>query len=309
VGPARGPGKSIDTTRYFVICSNILGGCRGSTGPNCTNPETGRRTGPTSLPSRWVTWSRCSDGSSTTWGFRRYEPQSGLAGRAPGHHLGRTPPERVRSCVAVATSARLTSQALAFDVVVAMRYSMTAATAADSTTNVRGTGRWPRPGPHAGAHHLPVARGHDGQVRSQPLAAKDIPTAFEKKFSVGSYLAYQGHKFVERFDANSYVTLSMAMDLFDLGDSPEQLRSVLARSQCQWLVLSFSSDWLFPPEQSQQIVRALVAANRPVTYCNVSASGGHDAFLLEEKLSTYGGLVAGFLAHVDDTAPRGRRRL
>ena len=114
------------------------------------------------------------------------------------------------------------------------------------------------------------------------------------------------HRFVERFDANSYVTLSMAMDLFDLGDTPEQLRAALAPSRCRWLVISFSSDWLFPPEQSQQIVDALIGADHLVSYCNVEASGGHDAFLLEEKLSIYGGLTRAFLAHVDgspDLAP------
>ncbi len=132
------------------------------------------------------------------------------------------------------------------------------------------------------------------------LEPREIQTAFEKKFSVGSYLAYQGHKFVERFDANSYVTLSMAMDLFDLGVSPEELRSVLRRSRCRWLVISFSSDWLFPPEQSRQIVDALIATNRPVTYCNVNAGGGHDSFLLEEKLPIYGGLIQAFTAQVDE---------
>src|SRR5690606_29158295 len=123
------------------------------------------------------------------------------------------------------------------------------------------------------------------------LAPREVVTAFEQKFSVGSYLAYQGHKFVERFDANSYVTLSMAMDLFDLGATPEALRAVLGRSRCRWLVISFTSDWLFPAEQSRQIVDALIAAGRPVSYVNVAASGGHDAFLLEEKLDIYGGLV------------------
>jgi homoserine O-acetyltransferase len=136
--------------------------------------------------------------------------------------------------------------------------------------------------------------------RVQP---SNVVTAFENKFAVGSYLAYQGHKFVERFDPNSYVTLSMAMDLFDLGETRERLRSVFARSLCRWLVISFSSDWLFPPEQSRQIVDALIAASRPVTYCNVEASGGHDAFLLEEKRSIYGGLIDEFIAHIDPAIP------
>ena len=91
------------------------------------------------------------------------------------------------------------------------------------------------------------------------LSPRDMATQFETKFSVGSYLAYQGDRFGERFDANSYVTLSMAMDLFDLGGTPEELAAVAAAVPCRWLVISYTSDWLFPPFQSQQIVDALVA--------------------------------------------------
>jgi homoserine O-acetyltransferase len=122
---------------------------------------------------------------------------------------------------------------------------------------------------------------------------------FEKKFSVGSYLGYQGQKFVERFDANSYVTVSMAMDLFDLGATPELLRSSVAQSSCRWLVMSFTSDWLFSPGESRQLVDALIAEGKDVTYCNVEAGGGHDSFLLPEAIETYGGLTEGFLANLD----------
>ena len=104
------------------------------------------------------------------------------------------------------------------------------------------------------------------------LRPRAVPTAFEKKFSVGAYLAYQGDRFVERFDANSYVTLSMVMDLFDLGDTPQALQAALAPSQCRWLVVSFSSDWLFPPEQGRQIADALLALDKPVSYCEVTSA-------------------------------------
>jgi len=296
-----GPGKSLDTNRHFVICSNILGGCRGTTGPNSTNPHSGQPYG--------------ADFPAITVGDmvevqRRLIDHLGIStlraviGGSLGGHQALTwavrYPDRVRGCVAVATSARLTSQALAFDVV--------GRNAILHDRGYRGGQYYDRgEGPVVGlalarmlAHITYLSReAMTAKFDPSRLRPKDIPTAFEKKFSVGSYLAYQGHKFVERFDANSYVTLSMAMDLFDLGDTQAQLQAVLGRSQCQWLVISFSSDWLFPPEQSRQIVAALIAANRPVTYCNVQASGGHDAFLLEEKLSIYGGLIRGFLAHID----------
>jgi len=324
-----GPGRFIDTERYFVICSNILGSCRGTTGPNCLNPNTGQRYG--------------ADFPAITVGDmvevqRRLIDHLGIAtlraviGGSLGGHQALTwavrHPRRVHGCVALATSPRLTSQALAFDVVgrnaimhdpgyCGGQYYETASAAT---------------GPGIGlalarmlAHITYLSReAMTAKFDPSRLQPKDIATAFEKKFSVGSYLAYQGHRFVERFDANSYVTLSMAMDLFDLGETPEELRAVFAPSQatdmapqsdqperpieetraagCRWLVISFSSDWLFPPEQSRQIVNALIATNHRVTYCNVEASGGHDAFLLEEKLAIYGGLTRAFLTHVDGSA-------
>jgi homoserine O-acetyltransferase len=124
---------------------------------------------------------------------------------------------------------------------------------------------------------------------------------------VGSYLAYQGDKFVDRFDANSYLSLSLAIDLFDLGDTPQRLRDVLGASRCRWLLMSFTSDWLFPPFQSQEIVDALLAAGRPVSYCNVRTDCGHDAFLLPNELEVYGELLSAFLANLtaDATLPAG----
>lgn len=300
-----GPGKSIDTDRYFVICSNILGGCRGTTGPNSVNPRTGRAYG-ADFPA--ITVGDMIEVQRRLIDHLGIEAVRVVIGGSLGGHQALTwairYPERVRGCAALATSPRLTSQALAFDVV--------GRNAILHDPGYRGGGYYGRgPGPAVG---LALARmlAHITYLSREAMKAKfdpsrlrprDLATAFENKFSVGSYLAYQGHKFVERFDANSYVTLSMAMDLFDLGDTPAKLRALFAPTLCRWLVISFSSDWLFPPQQSRQIVEALIAANRPVTYCNVEASGGHDAFLLEEKLAIYGGLVRAFIAHAGAEAP------
>jgi homoserine O-acetyltransferase len=131
------------------------------------------------------------------------------------------------------------------------------------------------------------------------LSPREISTEFEKKFSVGSYLAYRGSKFVEIFDANSYVTLSMAMDLFDMGKDPEQLIEVFGRSKCRWLVMSFTSDWLFTPDQSREMVDALIATDGSVSYCNVASNCGHDAFLLTQDLPRYGALIGGFLGNLE----------
>ena len=309
-----GPGKSIDTDRYFVICSNILGGCRGTTGPNSMNPGTGKPYG-ADFPA--ITVGDMVHVQRRLIDHLGIETLRAVVGGSLGGHQALTwaihHPARVQGCVALATSARLTSQALAFDVVgrnavlhdpgyCGGQYYETG-----HATNGGAAGGAASAGPVVGLAlarmlaHITYLSRESMTAKFDPsrLQPKEIATAFEKKFSVGSYLAYQGHKFVERFDANSYVTLSMAMDLFDLGDTPERLQSAFAASRCRWLVISFSSDWLFPPEQSQQIVDALIVANRPLSYCNVEAAGGHDAFLLEEKLSIYGGLVRAFLANVD----------
>ena len=130
------------------------------------------------------------------------------------------------------------------------------------------------------------------------LQPRDVAIEFEKRFSVGSYLGYQGAKFVERFDANSYVTLSLAMDLFDLGGTPAELAAAFCACKCRWLVVSFSSDWLFPPDQSRDIVNALIANNASVCYCNVQSGCGHDAFLLPDDLDRYGEMVRAFLENL-----------
>jgi homoserine O-acetyltransferase len=119
---------------------------------------------------------------------------------------------------------------------------------------------------------------------------------------VGSYLGYQGARFVERFDANSYMTLSLAMDMFDLGRDDAELARRLAVTACQWLVISFSSDWLFPPEQSRRIVDALIANNRPVSFCNVQSNCGHDAFLLQDNFASYGEMTRSFLDNLEGGA-------
>ena len=300
-----GPGKAIDTERYFVLCPNILGGCRGTTGPNTLNPATGKPYG--------------ADFPVVTVGdmvrvHKRLVDHLGidLLLAVTGGSLGGQQalawatqfPDRVRGCAAIATSTRLTCQGLAFDVVARN------AILRDPHFNdgqYYGQGAGPAVG-------LALARmlGHITYLSRESMSEKfeptrteprDIATDFEKKFSVGSYLAYQGDKFVERFDPNSYITLSMAMDLFDLGDSAEKLVASLAQSACRWLVFSFTSDWLFPPFQSRQLVDALLACNKQVSYCNVKSACGHDAFLLQDDLPVYGALVAGFLANLKGEPP------
>jgi homoserine O-acetyltransferase len=299
---AVGPGKAIDTNRYFVICPNLLGSCRGTTGPGSHNPATGKPYGrdfPTITVGDMVAVQR------------RLLEELGISqllavvGGSVGGHQALTwatrHPDRVRGVVALATSARLTSQALAFDVV--------GRNAILRDPHFHGGQYYDRPqGPAVG---LALARmiGHITYLSREAMTEKfeadrlkprDVAIEFEKRFSVGSYLGYQGAKFVERFDANSYLTLSVAMDLFDLGRTPEELAAAFGNAGARWLVVSFSSDWLFPPDQSRDIVNALIANKAAVSYCNVQSSCGHDAFLLPNELAVYGEMMRAFL---DQLAP------
>ena len=295
-----GPGKPIDTNRLFVICSNALGSCRGTTGPGSIDPESGKPYG-ADFPTITV-------GDMVNLQCRLLDHlgiQSLLAvvgGSLGGHQVlvwALRHSERTRGVVVLATSPRLTTQALAFDVV--------GRNAIRSDPNYHG-GQYYQEGngPEVG---LALARmiGHITYLSREAMRKKfdfnrfqprDVATEFEKRFSVGSYLGYQGEKFVERFDANSYLTLSMAMDLIDLGSTPQELIASFKPASCRWLVLSFSSDWLFPPEQSRDIVKALVANHIPVSFCNIQSACGHDAFLLPDELPSFGGMVAGFLKNL-----------
>ena len=303
---AVGPGKSIDTDRYFVICSNSLGGCRGTTGPNNTNPQTGRLYGD-DFPT--ITAADMVEAQRRLVDHLGIRCLTGVIGGSMGGHQALTwavrYPDRVAGVVALATSARLTTQALAFDVV--------GRNAIRRDENFRG-GQYQEEGttPAVG---LAIARmlGHITYLSPQSMREKfgadrmqprDLDTLFEKKFSIGSYLAYQGDKFVERFDANSYIRLSLAMDLFDLGDSRASLAASLAPSRCRWLIISFTSDWLFPPEQSRELANTLISLNKDVSYCNIVSNCGHDAFLLPDELSMYGGMMSAFLDNTHDGEPK-----
>ena len=284
-----GPGKAIDTDRYFVICPNVLGGCRGTTGPNSNNPATGRRYA-TDFPV--ITVGDIVEVQRQLidhLGIRRLRA---VVGGSLGGHMVLTWAtrfaDRLAGAVAIATSPRLTSQALAFDVVGRNAILSDPTTSrADITTRAGargGLGHYA----DAGTHHLPFPRGDDPEVRCRAIASRHKHPQFETKFAVGSYLAYQGDRFGERFDANSFLTLTTAIDLFDLGGTHEQLAQALEKASCRWLLVSFTSDWLFPPSQSQEMVDALIANGKSVSYCNVQSDCGHDAFLLENQLDVYG---------------------
>jgi homoserine O-acetyltransferase len=292
-----GLGKPVDTNRLFVVCPNLLGGCRGTTGPGSINPATGKPYGP--------------DFPTITIGDmveveRRLLDKLGInqlvaviGGSIGGHQVltwATRHPDRLRGAVVLASSPRLTSQALAFDVV--------GRNAIRRDPHYHGGQYYDQP--HGPAVGLALARmiGHITYLSAEAMSQKfegdrlhprEEAIEFEKTFSVGSYLGHQGTKFVERFDANSYLTLSLAMDLFDLGGTPEQLAASFRPARCRWLVLSFSSDWLFPPGQSREIANALIHNNATVSHCNIQSNCGHDAFLLPDDFDRYGEMIRAFI--------------
>ena len=293
-----GPGKPIDTDKLFVICPNILGGCRGTTGPGSPNPKADRPYG-ADFPT--VTIDDMVDVQRMLIDHLGIERLLAVVGGSMGGQMvlswAHRYPQRAAGLVPIATSPRVSSQSLAFDVV--------GRNAIMHDPNFAGGQYYDSgAGPAVGlalarmiAHVTYLSReSMDEKFDATRYDPRNVPVEFEKTFSVGSYLGYQGAKFVDRFDPNSYMTITMAIDLFDLGSTAEQLAPVLATSAGRWLIISFTSDWLFPPHQSGLIVQSLLADGKPVSYCNVPSQCGHDAFLLEDDVAVYGELIRGFLA-------------
>ena len=301
-----GPGKAIDTDHFFVVCPNVLGGCRGSTGPGDVDPDSQPNPRPYGAEFPRITINDMVDVQRKLAHHLGIQRWRAVIGGSLGGHQALTWvtrfPNSAENCIAIASSPRLTSQALGFDVI--------ARNAIQTDPDFEGgqyyeNDRRPDTG-------LAIARmlGHITYLSSEAMTAKFDPdrhdprkfaSDFEQHFSVGSYLAHQGQKFTTRFDANSYVTLSMAMDLFDLGSHRLSLMETFDESTCHFLLISFSSDWLFTPKQSTEIVNALTALDIPVTYAEITTQAGHDAFLIESDIEKYAPLIRARLGDVDTT--------
>ena len=302
-----GPGRAIDTDRFFVVCSNVLGGCSGTMGPSAMNAATGAPWG-ADFPA--ITIGDMVAVQHRLMNHLGVAQWRAVVGGSLGGHQALTwataHPQCVGTCVALATSPRLTSQALAFDVI--------GRNAIQTDPQFHGGQYYDKPQGQQPDTGLAIARmlGHITYLSSEAMDAKfdvdrnaprDIATAFEKRFSVGSYLAHQGEKFTQRFDANSYVSLTLAMDRFDMGRDRDALGASLTSATCDFLLVSFSSDWLFPPRQSRELVNALASLNQRVAYAEITSPGGHDAFLLEKEIEQYAPLVAAKLGRVTQDPP------
>jgi len=278
-----GPGKAIDTNRYFVICSNVLGGCSGSTGPSSINPATGE---PYAMDFPIIT---IRDMVNTQVKLidhlgipKLLNCIGGSMGGMQALEWAISYPERVQSVIAVATTAELPPQGIAFDEVGRQ------AIIKDEVWQKYNGNYYGKEIPEKG---LSVARmiGHITYLSKDSMKEKfgrrlqdkdSFSFNFDSEFQVESYLRYQGLKFTQRFDANSYLYITKAINYFDLSRRFGSVQNAFKGTTTDFLVLSFTSDWLYPPELSKEIVAGLQSNGVNVTYLNIESTYGHDAFLL-----------------------------
>jgi homoserine O-acetyltransferase len=291
---AIGPGKPIDTRHFFVVCCNNLGGCKGSTGPMSLNPDSGKPYGPDFPIVTVRDWVRSQARLADRLGIARWAAViGGSLGGMQAMQWAIEFPERIAHAVVIAAAPRLSAQNIAFNEVARQAILVD-------------------PDFHAGHYYeygvvprrgLMLARmlGHITYLSDEGMGAKfgrelregKLSFNFDSEFQVESYLRYQGHSFVDRFDANTYLLITKTLDYFDpAADYGNDLTAAFQRAQARFLVLSFTSDWRFAPARSREIVKALVAANRQVSYVEIQSQQGHDAFLMPipnymEVLSAY----------------------
>ncbi|MGI2335034.1 MAG: homoserine O-acetyltransferase MetX [Dehalogenimonas sp.] len=277
-----GPDKAFNTDKYFVICSNVIGGCQGSTGPASPNPATGE---PYGLDFPLITISDMVEAQLELVTHFGIDKLLAVAGGSMGGMQALVwavnHPERLNSVIAIATTTRHSPQQIAFNEV--GRQSIMA----DPNFN---NGRYyGRKAPERG---LAMARmvGHITYMSDESMADKFGRRFRERQengaklgtdFEVAGYLQYKGDAFVKRFDANSYLYLTRAIDLYDLAGHKPLSDSLSAARNIHFMVLAFKSDWLYPAHQSRELVRGCKLAGIDVTYCEINSTYGHDAFLLE----------------------------
>jgi homoserine O-acetyltransferase/O-succinyltransferase len=289
-----GPGRAFDTDRYFVICSNVLGGCKGSTGPSSENPVTGR---PYGLEFPVITIRDMVNAQKRLLDHLGIDRLLAVAGGSMGGMQALqwvvSYPEKVASAILIATTAEHTPQQIAFNEV--------GRQAIMSDPNWNNGDYYGLDLPDKG---LSVARmiGHitymsdDSMNEKFGRRVKDTKQAF--KFSPEwGYLHYRGYNFINRFDPNSYLYITKAVDSFAVANG-KPLQKLLEGVRTKILIIAFSSDWLYPPYQSQQIVKACKMAGADATYCELKSHYGHDAFLVEFDEQTY--LYTHFLKKVYD---------
>lgn len=290
-----GPGKAFDTNKYFVISSNMLGGCSGTTGPCSINPETGN---PFGLNFPVITIEdavKVQKKLVEFLGVKKLIVAGGSMGGMQALEWSITNSDMVEAVIIIASTSRLTAQGIAFNAV-----GRNAILSDPDFNNGDYYGKENQP-----EKGLSIARmvGHITYLCEESMHNKfgrrfqgnDKPNFdFNIDFQVESYLAHQGQVFVDRFDANSYLYITKAVDYYDLAQKHGSLKEAFEKTNARFLVISFTSDWLFPTAQSKEIVQALIRAGKDVSFCEIESPCGHDAFLLEFETQTK--IVKSFLA-------------
>jgi homoserine O-acetyltransferase len=288
-----GPGKPVDTDRFFVVGVNNLGSCFGSTGPMSNNPATGRPYGPDFPVLTVEDWVRAQARLADALGIERFAAvMGGSLGGMQALAWSTLFPQRIGHCIAIATAPKLSAQNIAFNEV-ARRAILTDLDFHGGRFYDHGT---------VPARGLQVARmiGHITYLSDDAMAERfgrtlrrhapdtalrdEYRFTFDVEFEIESYLRHQGEKFSRYFDANTYLLITRALDYFDPArEHGGDLAAAFAGARSEFLVIAFTTDWRFAPERSREIVAALLANRRRVTYAQIDAAGGHDAFLLGDE--------------------------
>ena len=292
---AIGPDKTFDTNKYFVICANVIGGCKGSTGPCSVNPKT-RRTYGSDFPIITIKdMIRTQKKLIDHLGIKKLLAISG--GSMGGMQVLQWSvdyPDSVKLVIPIATAAKQSAQNIAFHE--AGRQAILA------DPNWNNGNYYGKKTPDQGLAtarmigHITYLSQHSMKEKfGRRLQDKDKPAfSLETEFQVESYLKYQGASFVERFDANSYLHITKAIDYFDLTeDGKKRLEDVFSKAKAKFLIISYTSDWLYPTSDSKEIVRALQKNGIDVVFFEIDSNYGHDAFLLENETQT--NLIKNFL--------------
>lgn len=297
-----GPNKAIDTERFFVVCLNNIGSCHGSTGPTSLNPATGKPFGADFPLITIKDWVKTQVILADYLGIDQwYAVVGGSMGGMQALQWAVDYPDRLQKCVMIASTPKLSAQNIAFNEV-ARQSILSDPDFKDGFYLEKNT--YPRRG-------LILARmvGHITYLTEEAMMAKfgrDLKSGkflygFDVEFQVESYLRYQGERFSENFDANTYLLMTKALDYFDPTrdyapktlSEKDALTYTLQRTECQFLIVSFTSDWRFSPERSIEIVDALIASQKPVSFVNIDAPHGHDSFLFD--IPRYSQAVQNFL--------------
>ena len=279
-----GPGKPIDTRRFFVVSVNNLGGCHGSTGPRSINPDTGKAWGPDFPPLRARDWVHSQARLADRLGIDCWAAViGGSLGGMQAMRWSLAYPERLKHCVVIAAALKLSAQNLAFNELA--RQAIFSDPAFEEGNYIYRD--------NVPSQGLSLARmvGHITYLSDEAMANKfgrelragsfELGNEDDIEFQVQSYLRYQGSQFSSQFDANTYILMTRALDYFDLArEYDNDPVKAFSQAMCSFLVISFSTDWRFAPSRSREIVDALIAAKRPVTYAEIEANEGHDAFLM-----------------------------